>query len=511
MIDHQDALPAIIPTRAKKRHNDGQDDDNEDHKQEPTVNDDEVYGQNNNTAQFVEPCAKRPKYGSTLIESETPFDQQHHTTNIITTISTAITSIVPSTVTATTISELSQPSVTTSTSVSITSNENETKPVINDALDISKEDDTKEPVEEMIADDNGTGNLESVPVTEAVESIPKATRIPLKSFSRSNVNQKQKLNVIKRIVEPKRATRKDLTSFHAEDYVDMLFEAEALMKLDPEAHSEALEDYGLQFLSDYVQLVTGASITAATELISGSADVAINWDGGRHHGQSDRAAGFCYMNDVVISILLLHEKFPKVLYIDVDIHHCDGVESAFRYSTKVMRVSFHLKEPGFFPGTGSPTDHGKGKGANHALNVALPRGTEPQSFLEKFKEVMDTVMTSYVPDAVVLQLGTDGAYKDPLVAGLGVDGCSESGGGGGIGGWNLNAMTYGDRVPLLLLGGGGYRSSTAARAWSFCTMVACGMDDGVCEETDVPEHEFFESYGPDFVMGWGRSSSCLVK
>ena len=92
--------------------------------------------------------------------------------------------------------------------------------------------------------------------------------------------------------------------------------------------------------------------TAAAERIAGGAtDIAINWAGGLHHAKKREASGFCYVNDIVLAILELLRTFPRVLYIDIDCHHGDGVEEAFYTTDRVMTVSFH-KYGEYFPGTG---------------------------------------------------------------------------------------------------------------------------------------------------------------
>ena len=92
---------------------------------------------------------------------------------------------------------------------------------------------------------------------------------------------------------------------------------------------------------DMARLIAGASLTAANELVLGKAYTAINWGGGRHHAKKSEAAGFCFINDVVLAIQHLQRKFPRVLYLDIDIHHGDGVEAAFFRSSSVLTISFH--------------------------------------------------------------------------------------------------------------------------------------------------------------------------
>ena len=92
---------------------------------------------------------------------------------------------------------------------------------------------------------------------------------------------------------------------------------------------------------DYTTSVVGASIQAADLLCRGEASVAINWGGGRHHARKAEAAGYCYSNDCVIAILYLQKRFRRVLYLDIDLHHPDGVQNAFFYTNSVLTVSFH--------------------------------------------------------------------------------------------------------------------------------------------------------------------------
>lgn len=102
---------------------------------------------------------------------------------------------------------------------------------------------------------------------------------------------------------------------------------------------------------EFCQISAGGSIASAVKLNHGSADIAINWAGGLHHAKKQEASGFCYVNDIVLSILELLKYHNRVLYIDIDVHHGDGVEEAFYLSDRVMTVSFH-KYGEYFPGTG---------------------------------------------------------------------------------------------------------------------------------------------------------------
>ena len=138
------------------------------------------------------------------------------------------------------------------------------------------------------------------------------------------------------------------------------------------------------------------SLDAASRLNQGRNQICVNWSGGLHHAKKAEASGFCYMNDIVLAILELLKSFfcfiflfrvyPRVMYIDIDIHHGDGVEEAFYCTDRVMTVSFH-KYGNYFPGTGSIDDIGVDKGRNFAVNVPLKDGMDDDSYQYVFDPV----------------------------------------------------------------------------------------------------------------------------
>jgi histone deacetylase 1/2 len=127
-------------------------------------------------------------------------------------------------------------------------------------------------------------------------------------------------------------------------------------------------------------------LAAAKRIASGAADISINWAGGLHHAKKREASGFCYINDIVLGILELLRTYPRVLYIDIDCHHGDGVEEAFYTTDRVMTVSFH-KFGEYFPGTGTQEDRGRGKGTGYAINVPLKDGLNDDSFKSIYEPV----------------------------------------------------------------------------------------------------------------------------
>jgi len=158
----------------------------------------------------------------------------------------------------------------------------------------------------------------------------------------------------------------DLTKYHTAEYVLFLRYAELYMR--PEDHDER-NKYQVQFeydlpegsradcplfqgLWEYVARYSGATLAATRLLLEGSHRVAMNWSGGMHHGRRGAASGFCYVNDIVLAIVALKEKYDRVMYIDIDVHHGDGVEAAFRDDPRVLTLSLHQLEHNFYQGTG---------------------------------------------------------------------------------------------------------------------------------------------------------------
>ncbi|KAJ3209418.1 histone deacetylase [Dinochytrium kinnereticum] len=300
----------------------------------------------------------------------------------------------------------------------------------------------------------------------------------------------------------------EMTKFHTDDYIDFI------RRIKPEDVDE-IHKYQAKFnvgdfcpdcpvfegLYEFCMISAGGSIAAARRLNAGHADISINWGGGLHHAKKGEASGFCYgtppfthhdpntgifrktVNDIVLAILELLRVHDRVLYIDTDVHHGDGVEEAFFTSDRVMTVSFH-KFGEFFPGTGAINDVGVGKGKHYSVNVPLHDGIDDESYHTLFKTVMTAVMTRFRPGAVVLQLGADSLAGDRL-------GC-----------FNLSMRGHGNSVdfmksfgvPLMLLGGGGYTIRNVSRAWCYETALACGVQ----VEDALPYHTYFDAYGPEY-------------
>lgn len=294
------------------------------------------------------------------------------------------------------------------------------------------------------------------------------------------------------LYETRAATKQELTAFHSADYVDFLrsITPEAAARMD----AEKLARYNIgddcpifDGMYAYSALYAGATLDASRKLISGMSDIAINWSGGLHHAKKFEPSGFCYANDIVLAILNLLRVHARVMYIDIDLHHGDGVQEAFNMTDRVMTVSFHKYNGEFFPGTGSMDEVGIGRGKNYAVNVPLKDGIDDELYVHLYKLVMEPLITKFQPTCIVQQNGADSLGLDRL-------GC-----------FNLNIRALGECVrftktfgiPMLVLGGGGYTPRNVSRLWCYETSVLNDVTlDSKIPDT-VPSREWF---GPDYSL-----------
>ncbi|KAK4886153.1 hypothetical protein RN001_002424 [Aquatica leii] len=285
------------------------------------------------------------------------------------------------------------------------------------------------------------------------------------------------------------ATHDELKEFHSSAYLDFIKEHN-----DDKYCDEDEVEFGLNYdcpflpsLYDLIQLIAGSTVTAVKLLCNAKCDIAINWFGGWHHAQRDEAEGFCYVNDVVIGIQLLTKSFPRVLYVDLDVHHGNGVQNAFEFSKKVLTLSFHKHSPGFYPGSGNLKEVGCYNGKYYSLNVPLLEGCNNETYLKCFTKIFPRVFEAYKPSALVVQCGGDCINEDP------------------VGQINLTPKAMGDcvtailkcKLPTLFLGGGGYNIPNTARYWTYLTSLI--LDKPLGDE--IPDcSEYFTKYGPSYEL-----------
>lgn len=286
------------------------------------------------------------------------------------------------------------------------------------------------------------------------------------------------------------ATKEELEDFHSAEYLDYLKSALVTPPDDSETKPFNLGNTDcpiFEGLFNYCSMYSGASIDAARKLCNNESDIAINWSGGLHHAKKAEASGFCYVNDIVLAIVQLLRKHPRVLYIDIDVHHGDGVEEAFWSTDRVLTLSIHKYDGmNFFPGTGdldrTGPDNEENPGAHHAINVPLSDGIDDDQYVWLFKTIVGMSVERFQPTAIVLQCGADSLAGDRL------------------GRFNVQVQGHGAcvtyckslNIPLLLVGGGGYTPRNVARAWAHETSIAIGCDKDL--NPIIPDHTPYKDH-----------------
>jgi histone deacetylase 1/2 len=280
-----------------------------------------------------------------------------------------------------------------------------------------------------------------------------------------------------------------MCQFHTDEYVDFLSRV-TTENADLFAKEQVKFNVGddcpvFDGLFEFCGISGGGSMEGAARLNREKCDIAINWAGGLHHAKKSEASGFCYLNDIVLGIIELLRYHQRVLYIDIDVHHGDGVEEAFYTTDRVMTCSFH-KYGEFFPGTGELRDIGVGKGKNYAVNFPFRDGIDDDNYKSIFEPVITAIMEWYQPTAVVLQCGGDSLSGDRL-------GC-----------FNLSMHGHANCVrfvksfglPTLVVGGGGYTMRNVSRTWTYETGILVNKLVG----PEIPYNDYYEYYGPDYKL-----------
>ena len=273
-----------------------------------------------------------------------------------------------------------------------------------------------------------------------------------------------------RQVAPEPAERVVLKKFHTARYLHAL-KTSAAGHWSPEALEMGIGSPDCPIfkgLYDYAVLAAGGTLTAAKMILAGQTDLAFNPSGGYHHAGPELAAGFCYIDDVALACIVLAEQGKRVLYLDVDVHHGDGVANAFYDRSDVLTISLHQNPKTLFPGTGFEDEIGTGEGKAYCVNVPLPVGTYDQAYMKAFEAIAVPLMKAYNPDVIVFELGADALAGDPL-ANL-----------------SLTNNTYAEIInhlmkfgkPVLATGGGGYNVENTVRAWALAWSIFCGADQG---------------------------------
>lgn len=277
-------------------------------------------------------------------------------------------------------------------------------------------------------------------------------------------------------IAPRAATDEELRLVHTADYID----AVKAISVDPEV---ADGRYGIAAGADtpaFARMheaaaqVTGATITAMDAVLSGRVTRAFNPAGGMHHAHAGHAAGFCIYNDPAIAIERATREHPgiKVAYVDIDAHHGDGVEEAFRERADVLTLSVHETGMYAYPGTGHFRDIGEGDGRGFALNVPLPLRAGAPSLELVLERIIGPALAAFCPDVIFLQAGADSHRDDPLVELENtVEGFTNT-----VAGIVRSADELCDGK-LVMTGGGGYEPFSAVpRQWACAMARLMGAD-----------------------------------
>jgi acetoin utilization protein AcuC len=269
-------------------------------------------------------------------------------------------------------------------------------------------------------------------------------------------------------VPPEPADRLVLKKFHSPRYLHTLQMA-SKGQWESEALSMGLGTSDCPVFNgmyEYAVLAVGATLTGARLILDGKARAAFNPSGGFHHAHPERASGFCYINDVALACYVLAEQGKKVLYLDVDVHHGDGVAYAFYDRNDVMTISLHQNPRTLFPGTGFEDEIGSGPGRGYCVNIPLPIGTYDAAYLHAIKTVVLPLIRAFNPDVFVFELGADALAGDPL-ANLAISNNVYA---------EIIKKLLAFNKPILMTGGGGYNLNNTVRAWALGWSVLCGAD-----------------------------------
>jgi acetoin utilization protein AcuC len=283
------------------------------------------------------------------------------------------------------------------------------------------------------------------------------------------------------------ATREDLLLVHDPVYLDAVQQIDDAVAAGESERVENLRtEHGFwgdnpAFPGMYraAAAYTGASAAAARAVRDG-ARLAFGMGGGLHHALADKAAGFCIFNDCAVACAILRERFDRVAYVDIDVHHGDGVQWLFYKDPTVLTCSIHESPRSLWPGTGGLNEMGVDF---TSLNVPVAAGTTRDVWLDAFRQTILPALQSWKPGAIVLQMGADTHHLDPLAHVLSDQSAWLS---------SIKDIQALD-IPLVALGGGGYEWTTVPRMWASAVMTLSGV-----EYTDAIPAELHETLGAKF-------------
>jgi acetoin utilization protein AcuC len=286
------------------------------------------------------------------------------------------------------------------------------------------------------------------------------------------------------VLTPRAATEAEVLAVHEAAYVDAVRRASAGLPVPggPGAFGLGTADVPVvPGMHEAALAVAGATLTAAEAVAGGAVERAFSIAGGLHHARRAEASGFCVYNDLAIAIAWLRrEHGARVMYIDIDAHHGDGVQWIFYDDPDVLKVSFHESGAYLYPGTGFVEETGAGEGVGFTVNVPLDAHTGDDGFLEAFDALVPDLADAFRPDVIVAQCGCDAHVLDPLTHLRCTTGLYEKL-VGRIG--RIADAHCGGRI--IATGGGGYAIHTVVpRAWTLVWAALCDVhvDDALPDD-----------------------------
>jgi acetoin utilization protein AcuC len=276
---------------------------------------------------------------------------------------------------------------------------------------------------------------------------------------------------------PRPATESELLTFHEKEYVNLVRK----YSLTGRGVLDMGDTPAFKGCYEATSLVVGASLEACDMIMNGSCEHAFNPSGGLHHAHPERASGFCIFNDPAVTIKRLQTKYhvKRLVYLDIDAHHGDGVMYGFYKDPGVLDIDFHESGRYLFPGTGFPDETGEGEAAGTKVNIPLPPGTGDDAYLSAFRRLVPSLVERFKPEIILVQCGADGHLDDRLAH------------------LRLSTQTYREVLlemhrlahelcggRFVLFGGGGYTLPNVPRVWAvaFATLAGLSEDDVIPEE-----------------------------
>lgn len=220
------------------------------------------------------------------------------------------------------------------------------------------------------------------------------------------------------LLAPREATEEELSLVHDKGFINAVKKAGK-----GELPNEEAGNYGIgtedtpifEGMHEASSLLVGGTLEAVDYVMSGKGKHAVNLAGGLHHGFRGKASGFCVYNDSSVAMRYIQKKYQaRVLYVDTDAHHGDGVQWTFYDDSDICTLSIHETGRYLFPGTGNVSERGQGTGYGFSFNIPLDAFTEDESWLNAYRSAFKDVVEYFKPDVIFTQNGVDAHYYDPL-------------------------------------------------------------------------------------------------